>query len=279
MKKVMTAALALSLLGGTSALAQSNDGRREARQERRAEKQETREDRREQKAERQEQKAEKREERQERAAPAIAQRNIAQQRERVQANRERVQDNREQVRERRDQLQERRQDLREARQDGVNVREQRLRLQQQQDQLQQRRERVRDQREQVQQQRDRVQQRAERNTEWLRNYRPGAGQRLRDRDRNRSYWDSTRWRRTYQSSHRYRVSRYVYPSGWYVRAWSFGDILPNRSWYSQSYYLDWWQYGLPRPPIGTEWVRMRDDAILVDIWSGRVLAVYYDLFW
>ena len=266
MKRMMTAALALSLLSGTSAFAQSNNDRREARQERRAEKQENREERREQKAER-------REDRKERAVPTVAARpTIREQRERVRDNREQVRERREDVRERRDQLQERRQNLREARQAGADVREQRLKLQQQQDRLQQQRERVRDQR-------DRVQQRAERNNEWYRNYRPGSGYRLRDRDRDRTWWDSTRWRHTYHATNRYRASRYVYPSGWYMRVWSFGDVLPHRSWYSQSYYLDWWRYNLPRPPIGTEWIRMHDDAVLVDIWRGRVLAVYHDLFW
>ena len=272
MKRIMTAALALSLLGGTSALAQDND-RREARQERRAEKQEKREERR-------EQKAEKREARKERAAPAVAaHRTIREQRERVRDNRERVQERRQDVRERRDQLQERRQDLREARRDGADVREQRLRLQQQQDRLQQQRERVRDQRERVQDQRERVQQRAQHQRyEWLRNHRPG-GYRLRDRDRDRTWYDSSRWHRSYKATNRYRASRYNYPSGWFVRVWNFGDVLPHRSWYAQSYYLDWWRYDLPRPPIGTEWIRMRDDAVLVDIWNGRVLAVYHDLFW
>lgn len=270
MKRMMTAALALSLLGGTSALAQSNDDRREARQERRAEKQERRE-------ERQEQKAERRNERPAAAAPA--QRTVREQRQQVQERREQVQERREQVRERRDQLQERRQDLRQDRREGADVREQRLRLQQQQDRVQQQRERVRDQRERVQDQRERVQQRAENQRyEWLRNHRPG-GYRLRDRDRDRSWYDASRWQRTYYAPSRYRISRYVYPSGWYTRSWGFGDILPYRSWYSHNYYLDWWRFGLPRPPIGTEWVRMRDDAILVDIWSGRVLAVYHDLFW
>ena len=273
MKRMMTAALALSLLSGTSAFAQSDNDRREARQERRAEKQEKREERR-------EEKAEKREDRKERAVPTVAARpTIREQRERVRESREQVRERREDVRERRDQLQERRQDLREARQAGADVREQRLKLQQQQDRLQQQRERVRDQRDRVQEQRERVQQRAERNDEWYRNYRPDSGYRLRDRDRDRTWWDSTRWRHTYHATTRYRASRYVYPSGWYMRVWSFGDVLPHRSWYSQSYYLDWWRYNLPRPPIGTEWIRMHDDAVLVDIWRGRVLAVYHDLFW
>jgi Ni/Co efflux regulator RcnB len=33
------------------------------------------------------------------------------------------------------------------------------------------------------------------------------------------------------------------------------------------------------PPVGCEWIRVGDDAVLVDVWSGQVLSVYYDLFW
>ena len=36
---------------------------------------------------------------------------------------------------------------------------------------------------------------------------------------------------------------------------------------------------MPYPPIGCEWVRVGNDALLVDIWTGRVVAVYYGLFW
>lgn len=63
-----------------------------------------------------------------------------------------------------------------------------------------------------------------------------------------------------------------------MRSWSFGDYLPG-GWYSTAYYLDWYRYGLPNPPVGCEWVRVGDNAILVDVWSGQVLSVYYDLFW
>lgn len=101
---------------------------------------------------------------------------------------------------------------------------------------------------------------------------------IRDRDRNRHWYNPSQWQRSYWAQHRYRVSPYRYPSGWYVRTWVFGDRLPH-SWYGQSYYLDWWRYRLPMPPIGAEWVRVGDDALLVDTWSGQVLSVYYDLFW
>ena len=63
-----------------------------------------------------------------------------------------------------------------------------------------------------------------------------------------------------------------------MNQWAFGDYLPG-GWYGQSYYLNSGQYGLPYPPVGCEWVRVGDDALLVDVWSGEVLSVYYDLFW
>jgi hypothetical protein len=108
--------------------------------------------------------------------------------------------------------------------------------------------------------------------------RPGEGHQLRDRDHGRQWYNSNQWRQTYRATHRYRVQHYRPPSGFYIRSWVFGDVLP-RAWYAPNYYLNWWSYGLPRPPIGTEWVRSGDDALLVDTWSGEVLSVYYDLFW
>jgi hypothetical protein len=268
MKKILSAAMMLSMIAGTSALAAPESDRQEARQERKAEKAEKRED-----------KAEARKER-----PAAL--NVARARERVQDKREQVQEKREQVRERRDDLKERRQDLKEAHQEGKDVREQRVRLQERQDRVQEQARQVRQQRERVQDQRERVQDRAQqqqraeqqRRAEWLRQYRAGM-YRLRDRDSGRSWYSYDRYRPTYYASQRYRLpTAYHNPTGWYSRNWGFGDVMP-RSFYGQSYYLNWWQYGLPRPPIGGEWVRMRDDAMLVDVWNGRVLAVYYDLFW
>lgn len=111
-----------------------------------------------------------------------------------------------------------------------------------------------------------------------RNRRPGEDHQLRDRDHGRQWYSPDQWRRTYHATHRYRTQRYRTPPGFYIRSWVFGDYLPH-GWYAPNYYLDWWSYGLPRPPIGTEWVRSDDDALLVDTWSGEVLSVYYDLFW
>lgn len=53
-----------------------------------------------------------------------------------------------------------------------------------------------------------------------------------------------------------------------------------RSWWAPDYQLnDWWAYGLPIPPIGYEWVRVGDDALLIDIYTGRVVQVAYDIFY
>lgn len=272
MKKMVTAALMLSLLSGTSAFAQQSasgdprEGRgsiRERLAERRAEK-----------AEKKEEKAEAKDERREDRAPArpaaarpageraeVAAEVRARLSDRAEVREDRREDRQDRREDRRDDRQDRREDRRDDRQDR---REDRVIVAPQVRTDSDRRERTF--RPQVIQQAPAFR-------------RPGEGRKLRDRDRDRSWYDASRYRRAYHAKHRYRASRYIYPSGWYVRVWNFGDRLPHSSWYSNRYYLDWWRYSLPRPPIGTEWIRMRDDAILVDVWTGRVLAVYHDLFW
>jgi Ni/Co efflux regulator RcnB len=101
---------------------------------------------------------------------------------------------------------------------------------------------------------------------------------MRDRDRSRRWYDQRQWRPSYRAPRRYKAPRYYAPRGYYVRTWYYNDYLPW-GWYTPSYYLNWWSYGLPAPPIGTEWVRVGDDALLVDVWTGRVLTIYYDIFW
>jgi len=101
---------------------------------------------------------------------------------------------------------------------------------------------------------------------------------FRDRDRGRAQWDQRRYQQSYRFNQRFRIGAYRTPPGYYNRSWGFGDRLPF-GWFGSSYYLNAAAYGLPYPPIGCEWVRVGDDAILVDVWSGQVLSVYYDLFW
>ena len=95
---------------------------------------------------------------------------------------------------------------------------------------------------------------------------------------NRPWYEANRWRQYYEAQRRFRISAYIFPSGWFSHSWRYGEYLPY-GWYSARYYLDWWSYGLPMPPVGTEWVRVGRDALLVDIWTGEVLSVYHLLFW
>ncbi len=106
---------------------------------------------------------------------------------------------------------------------------------------------------------------------------PGPEQ-FRDRDRGRPHFDERRFRPAYRAPQRFRAAPYRAPPGFFVRSWSYGDRLPW-GWFGSGYYLNWGAYGLPLPPIGCEWVRVGSDALLVDIWSGEVLSVYYGLFW
>jgi Ni/Co efflux regulator RcnB len=107
---------------------------------------------------------------------------------------------------------------------------------------------------------------------------PGYGRPLRDRDAGRHWYEPNRYYTHHYAPQRYRVPVYVYPRGYYVRAWRYGEYLPG-GWYDTRYYLDWRYFGLPYPPIGCEWVRVGDNALLVDVWTGEILSVWYDLFW
>ena len=93
------------------------------------------------------------------------------------------------------------------------------------------------------------------------------------------HWERGRLPPIYAAPHRYRVGAYHRPYGWYVRSWGFGDFLP-RGWFAPDYWIgDFWDYDLPYPPPGFHWVRVGDDALLVDDYSGRIVQVVNDIFW
>jgi len=105
------------------------------------------------------------------------------------------------------------------------------------------------------------------NSAWSRNWRGDSRYNWRDRrahDRNR-----------------YRLPRYYAPRGYsygYNRfsiGFTLGSLL-----FSQQYWLnDPFYYGLP-PAYGEyRWVRYYNDALLVDIRTGMVVDVEYDIFW
>ena len=105
----------------------------------------------------------------------------------------------------------------------------------------------------------------------------------RDWDRHDDRRDYRRWERgrypsVYFSSYRYRHA-WRPPSGFYVRSWGYGDFYP-RSWFGPRYWiLDPWQYDLPLPPPGFDWVRSGADALLIDQYTGRIVQVVRNIFW
>ena len=80
-------------------------------------------------------------------------------------------------------------------------------------------------------------------------------------------------------SYRYRGGPWVPPTGFAPRRWGYGEVLPW-TWWTPRYRIEsWWSYGLPVPPVGFAWVRLGRDAVLVDLWTGRIVQVAYTLFW
>jgi Ni/Co efflux regulator RcnB len=120
--------------------------------------------------------------------------------------------------------------------------------------------------------------------QWSRGGDPGRWNGGGDRGRGGPQGDHPRWApgrypHAYSSGHRFHVRPYYAPPGFYVHDWGYGEILPQ-AWFAPQYILqDWWDFGLPEPPYGYDWVRVGADALLVDEYSGRIMQVVRDLFW
>lgn len=78
---------------------------------------------------------------------------------------------------------------------------------------------------------------------------------------------------------RYRGEPWAPPPGFVPRRWTYGEVLPWPWWTPRHRIETWWVYGLPVPPVGFSWVRLGRDAVLVDLWTGRVVQVAFSLFW
>jgi hypothetical protein len=79
----------------------------------------------------------------------------------------------------------------------------------------------------------------------------------------------------------YRLPHYYAPGGWGYgyRRFSIGAVLSSVLW-SDNYWIDDpYDYRLPEAYGPYRWVRYYDDAMLVDLRSGRVVDVVYDIFW
>jgi hypothetical protein len=87
---------------------------------------------------------------------------------------------------------------------------------------------------------------------------------------------------TYRSSNRdlYRMPAYYAPYRDYsYRRLSIGYVLQSL-FFGQRYWInDPWQYRLPAVYGPYRWVRYYDDAVLVDVYTGRVVDVINRFFW
>ena len=95
---------------------------------------------------------------------------------------------------------------------------------------------------------------------------------------NRSY-DWQRYRQSNRNA--YHLPRYYAPRGYGYgyRRFSIGFTLGSL-FFSPSYWInDPYSYRLPPAYGGYRWVRYYDDALLVDVRTGYVVDVIYDIFW
>jgi Ni/Co efflux regulator RcnB len=78
---------------------------------------------------------------------------------------------------------------------------------------------------------------------------------------------------------RIHINPFVYPQGWAYRRWEVGAALPPIFLAREYWYADWAALGMAPPPPGFEWVRYGPDLLLVDVNSGQVADVAYDVFY
>jgi Ni/Co efflux regulator RcnB len=96
---------------------------------------------------------------------------------------------------------------------------------------------------------------------------------------NRARRDLQRYRGAVRAQHRYHWNTWHRPSGWAYRRWSVGGYMP-RNWYARDYWItNYLAFSLLAPPPDYEWIRQGPDAVLVDINTGAVLRVEYDVFY
>lgn len=110
-------------------------------------------------------------------------------------------------------------------------------------------------------------------------YRPNGYDGYRHDGRRPPRYDPRWYPPVWTSPYRYRGDRWVPPPGFAYRRWFYGEVLPWTWWTPRYRIKSWWSFGLPVPPVGYAWVRLGRDAVLVDLWTGRIVQVAFSLFW
>jgi Ni/Co efflux regulator RcnB len=78
---------------------------------------------------------------------------------------------------------------------------------------------------------------------------------------------------------RIHIRPFAYPPGFAYRRWEVGAALPPVFLARDYWYADWAALGMDPPPPGYEWVRYGPDLLLVNIDTGQVVDVAYDVFY
>ena len=91
--------------------------------------------------------------------------------------------------------------------------------------------------------------------------------------------DVSRFRGNVTSPRQFHAGSYRGPSGYSYRHWSYGDRLPSIYFVRDYWLLDFLAYGLFDPPYGYEWVRYGPDALLIDLDTGEIVRVEYNVFY
>ncbi len=95
----------------------------------------------------------------------------------------------------------------------------------------------------------------------------------------RDYSNFRDFHRSFNASRRFQAPAYRRPAGWYDHRWSFGEFLPAAFWARDYWLIDFADYDLPPPPYGAVWVRVGNDALLIDQDSGEIITVEYGVFY
>jgi len=78
---------------------------------------------------------------------------------------------------------------------------------------------------------------------------------------------------------RFRSDPYIWPRGYSSRSWGVRQILPS-FFLMDRYYIDnFYDYGFDEPPYGYRWVRVGDDALLVNVYTGQIVDVVPGVFY
>ena len=78
---------------------------------------------------------------------------------------------------------------------------------------------------------------------------------------------------------RIHIAPFVYPAGWAYRRWAVGAVLPPLFLVRDYWHADWATLGLAPPEPGFQWVRYGPDLLLINVTTGLVVDVAYDVFY